>query len=55
MGGDQANQATLSWFAGGIPFEGFDRESPLPSPRYFQASFGVSNGDLGWFVYPLVY
>ena len=21
----------------GIPFEGFDRESPLPSPRYFQA------------------
>ena len=22
---------------GGIRFEGFDRESPLPSPRYFQA------------------
>lgn len=21
----------------GIPFEGFDKESPLPSPRYFQA------------------
>ena len=24
----------------GIPFEGFDRESPLPSPRYFQAELG---------------
>ena len=29
--------SSLTWPPPGIPFEGFDRESPLPSPRYFQA------------------